>query len=84
MNKTKTVYFCTSCGNESPKWQGRCPSCGEWNTLQEHVEKPLPIGRGKSALVGISRDAQRLIDIDGDEEIRFLTGNGEKCMRFCG
>ena len=77
MNKTKTVYFCTSCGNESPKWQGRCPSCGEWNTLQEHVEKPLPIGRGKSALVGISRDAQRLIDIDGDEEIRFLTGNGE-------
>ena len=77
MIKTKTVYFCTSCGNESPKWQGRCPSCGEWNTLQEHVEKPLPIGRGKSALVGISRDAQRLIDIDGDEEIRFLTGNGE-------
>jgi DNA repair protein RadA/Sms len=33
--KTKTVFFCTSCGNESPKWVGKCPSCGEWNTYRE-------------------------------------------------
>ena len=33
--KSKTVYVCDSCGNDSPKWEGRCPSCGEWNTLGE-------------------------------------------------
>ncbi|MCG4843341.1 hypothetical protein L0N32_11230, partial [Streptococcus gordonii] len=31
----KTVWFCNSCGAESPKWQGRCPACGEWNTMVE-------------------------------------------------
>lgn len=36
MAKTpKTVWYCTSCGNESPKWMGRCPACGEWNTMKE-------------------------------------------------
>ena len=77
MSKARTVYYCTSCGNESPKWQGKCPACGQWNTLVEHVEKTLPGGRGKSAPVGVSRIAQRLSDISSDEEIRFLTGNGE-------
>lgn len=33
--KSKTVWYCTSCGNESSKWMGRCPACGEWNTMQE-------------------------------------------------
>ncbi|MCF0175552.1 MAG: DNA repair protein RadA [Bacteroidales bacterium] len=36
-NKTKTVWFCRSCGNESPKWMGRCPACGEWNTMVEET-----------------------------------------------
>lgn len=35
MATTKTVYFCNSCGHESPKWMGRCPACGEWNTMVE-------------------------------------------------
>lgn len=77
MAKAKTVFFCTSCGNESSKWQGRCPACGEWNTMQEHTTKPNPVGRGKSAPVGLSRTAQRLVDITSDKEIRFQTGNGE-------
>lgn len=77
MSKTKTVFFCTSCGNESPKWQGKCLACGEWNTLQERVEKPLIVGRGIQAPVGISRTAQRLADITSDSEILFPTGNGE-------
>ncbi|NMA37255.1 MAG: DNA repair protein RadA, partial [Papillibacter sp.] len=38
----KTVYYCTDCGNETIKWQGRCPACGAWNTIVEHVEKPGP------------------------------------------
>lgn len=74
MAKTKTVFFCTSCGNETPKWQGRCPACGQWNTMQEHVEKPALPGRTKSAPVGISRNPQRLQDVDSVEEIRFSTG----------
>ena len=32
--KIKSVWYCTSCGNESPKWMGRCPACGEWNTMK--------------------------------------------------
>ena len=33
VKKTKTVWFCSNCGNEYDKWMGRCPACGEWNTL---------------------------------------------------
>jgi len=77
MAKTKTVFYCTSCGNESLKWQGKCPACGEWNTFVEHVEKPSPIGRGSVVPVGISRNAQRLCDVTGDNALRFSTGMGE-------
>lgn len=74
MAKAKTVYYCTECGNETPKWQGRCAACGAWNTLVEHVEKPVAAGRAKAAPVGISRTPQRLSEIHGDDEIRFSTG----------
>ncbi|MBD5250388.1 MAG: DNA repair protein RadA [Barnesiella sp.] len=44
MAKTKTsAWFCTACGNETPKWEGRCPACGEWNTI---VEEKIPATRG--------------------------------------
>ncbi len=77
MAKTKTVFYCTSCGNETPKWQGRCSACGAWNTIEEHVEKPVAVGKGKSAPVGMSRKAQKLSQVDGSNEIRFPTGMGE-------
>lgn len=77
MAKQKTVYFCTDCGAESPKWQGRCPGCGAWNTMQEHIEKTVAPGRAKAAPVGISRNAQRLMDVTSGDEIRFSTGMGE-------
>lgn len=77
MAKTKTIFFCTNCGNESPQWQGRCPGCGQWNTLVEHVEKPIPVGRGKAAPVGQSRIPKKLHQVDTGDEIRFLTGLGE-------
>jgi DNA repair protein RadA/Sms len=41
MAKTKTSYFCQSCGYESAKWLGKCPSCQQWNTfVEEIIEKP--------------------------------------------
>ena len=77
MAKTKTVFYCTECGNETPKWQGRCPACGAWTTLEEHTEKPAAPGRAKSAPVGGSRRPQKLSQVDTEGEIRFSTGMGE-------
>ena len=77
MAKAKTVFFCTNCGNETPKWMGRCPSCGAYNTMEEHVEKPVAAGKAKSAPVGMSRKPQRIREITSDGEIRFSTGMGE-------
>ena len=77
MAKSKTTFYCTACGNETPKWQGRCPACGEWNTIEEYIQKPLAAGRCSSAPVGMSRFAQKLSDVSKDDEIRFSTGMGE-------
>ena len=77
MAKQKTVFYCTACGNESPKWAGRCSACGAWNTMQEHIEKPAASGRAKSAPVGMSRTPKKLSQVDSGDEIRFLTGMGE-------
>ena len=77
MAKTKTVFYCTECGNETPKWQGRCPACGAWNTMQEHIEKPTAAGKAKSAPVGMSRRPQKLREVDTEGELRFTTGMGE-------
>ena len=77
MAKTKTVFYCTQCGNETPKWQGKCPACGAWNSLEEHVEKPSVTGRAKSAPVGMSQIPKKLHEVDTGSEIRFSTGMGE-------
>lgn len=77
MAKTKTVFFCTACGNETPKWQGKCPACGAWNTLEEHIEKPVAPGRAKASAVGTTRKAKTISQVDTGDEIRFSTGMGE-------
>ncbi len=77
MAKSKTVFFCTACGNESPKWQGRCTACGAWNTMEEHIEKPAAPRRAKAAPVGTSRTPQKLREVTSGCEIRFSTGMGE-------
>ena len=78
MAKVKSVFYCTACGNETPKWQGKCPACGAWNTLEEHIEKSTPTAfRTKSVPVGNVRAAQKLCEVDSDREIRFSTGMGE-------
>ena len=76
--KAKTIFYCTSCGNEFPKWQGRCPGCGSWNTI---IEQPAA-SRAKTASVpaASSRALSRALplnQVETDEEIRFCTGMGE-------
>ena len=77
MAKAKTVFYCTNCGNETPRWQGKCPACGAWNTIEEHIEKSVPVGRAKSAPVGQSRKPQRISEVTSGGELRFSTGMGE-------
>ncbi len=85
--KMKSIYVCTNCGEVSPRWMGRCPSCGEWNTMVEDVvrEEKKPKGIGVSATKAaapgvISRDivAGKLSDISATEEkSRIVTGISE-------
>ena len=66
MAKAKTVFFCTACGNETPKWMGRCPACGAFNTMEEHVEKPadvLKIGDEVTAKVVEFNEADKKISL---------------------
>jgi len=75
MAKIKTAFYCTECGNETPKWQGRCPACGAWNSIAEHIERATPAGT--CAPVGMSRTPQKLADVSVDTETRFSTGMQE-------
>lgn len=77
MAKSKTVFFCSACGNETPKWQGKCPACGAWNTLQEHVDKGSPSGKSRASTIRSGRKPQTLSQVDSGAEIRFSTGMGE-------
>ena len=73
--KEKTVFFCTSCGNETMKWQGRCPACGQWNTIVEHKAAPKPKGVPAAAVkAGPRRSARPLMELDTTDEVRFSTG----------
>jgi len=77
MAKSKTVYFCTDCGTETPRWMGRCPGCGAFNTMQEHIEKPAASGRVAVSAMNPSRRPQSIRSVDTANEIRFATGIGE-------
>jgi len=77
MAKQKTVFYCTSCGNETPKWQGQCAACGQWNTIQEHIEKPVS-SHVPAVKKGITnKEVKKINTIDFETEIRFSTGMGE-------
>ena len=82
--KLKSIYVCSNCGETSPRWMGRCPSCGEWNTMTEDVvmveSKSTASKRSASVATGrvqgqTSLKADRLADISTDEEkSRIVTG----------
>ena len=74
--KTKSVFFCTECGNESPKWSGRCSACGAWNSMVE--QKAEKVSKGSNKRVRTTNVKSTCItELDTTDEIRFLTGMGE-------
>ena len=75
--KDRTVFYCTSCGNETMKWQGRCPACGQWNTIVEHKVAPGAKTRSFSRAAGTSSVARTLSEVDTTDEVRFSTGMDE-------
>ena len=75
--KAKTLFYCTECGNETPKWAGRCSVCGAWNSIVEQPEEKKTAGKGRLLANMRTVKAASITDLSSDEEIRFSTGMGE-------
>ena len=75
--KTKTLFFCTECGNETSRWQGQCPACGAWNSLAEGLAEKKKAPRGAGGAVAAKQTPLRLAEIGAGEEQRFSTGVSE-------
>ena len=71
MAKTKTLYVCQACGGSSPKWQGQCPACDAWNTLEESLAETAN-HRFQGLAKSIPR--QRLVSIEAQDSPRLPTG----------
>ena len=79
MAKTKTAYVCQNCGYESAKWYGKCPDCGQWNTMEEQLKSPAPMG-GKTAQAAplvTNLEVSTIDSISSAEENRFHTDLSE-------
>ena len=71
MAKTKSVYVCSQCGADSPKWVGKCPACGAWNTYVEEIVRAEPAARRAAAAISRSDARPQLLrDITAEEEVR--------------
>jgi len=75
MAKIRTKFVCSECGSESPKWMGKCPECGQWNTLVEEVEQRD--SQAQQSFAGILSKPESLLDISEDIEERLSTGSYE-------
>jgi DNA repair protein RadA/Sms len=86
--KVRTVYRCTECGAEHARWQGRCDTCGEWNTLVEETVAPKPAAKGAGAARRLAGSrgfaeggsvalAPKLREVQGSESKRWSTGMRE-------
>lgn len=72
MAKIKTSYICSECGFESPKWYGKCPSCGEWNTLNEELNTQQPKSAFSNSFSAVNQ-VLALDDICGENDERIPT-----------
>lgn len=79
MAKKKTAFFCQSCGTQSPKWLGKCPSCGEWNTFVEEIISAEQTEDWSENQEGKQHASQprSINDITIQNEARFQSGDGE-------
>ena len=78
MAKAKTVFFCTECGNETPKWQGQCPACKAWNCIVEHEAAPKQKSTGRTGSSFLTRPRPiKLSEVELTGEARFNTGMQE-------
>jgi DNA repair protein RadA/Sms len=66
MAKTHTIYVCQECGRTSPRYMGRCPQCGEWDTMTEELETPEPSAAPVGRSAGVRSEPLRLHEIEGD------------------
>lgn len=76
--KSKTVYICSECGYEAPKWSGKCPDCGNWNCMEESLKAPAVAIKVSAGLP--SRNGFKPVyisDIDTENEHRYHTGLSE-------
>jgi len=74
MAKPRTAFVCSSCGADTPRWTGQCPSCGEWNTLASFTEARAPGGARRAGPVAA---AQPISAVAGADDARLATGFGE-------
>lgn len=72
--KSKSVFVCSQCGYESPKWYGKCPGCGEWNSMAEELRAPAAASPVKAHFGGGMPRAVQLDAISADTEHRYTTG----------
>ncbi len=78
MSKQKSSYFCQSCGNQSPKWLGKCPACGEWNTfVEELIQKDDKTSWRNSTSLKIAPKPKPLNEVSYEEQKRLVTTDGE-------
>src|ERR671910_540564 len=78
MARSATVFACSACGHESPKWHGRCPGCGEWNTMTEEKRASAPAGRSAPARsVGRALTPVPLGQVEAPKVERLSSGIGE-------
>lgn len=81
MAKIKTSYFCQNCGAQSPKWLGKCPACGEWNTYVEEIIQKEDSGRGSWKQGGVKEgrvaSPKKLQEIDFEQYPRIITRDME-------
>lgn len=79
MAKEKTIYICQNCGVNAPKWLGKCPSCGEWNSFVEEVVRTTP-SNSKQGVPGSGRSESRpvlLTEVSNKKQYRFTSGDPE-------
>ncbi len=77
MAKAKTLYSCTECGGQSPKWQGQCPHCNAWNTLVETIAEASPSAGNRYSALAADGKLQTLAEVEAVEVPRSPTGVAE-------